>query len=76
MVKLFVGPGHPFAMGVTVMVAVTGALVVLMAVNEGILPLPVAAKPIDGLLFVQLKPVPLTALVKLIALVLAALHKV
>jgi len=36
------------------MVAVTGALVVFVAVNAGISFEPDAAKPIDGVLFVQL----------------------
>ena len=40
--------------GVTMMVATTGALVVLMAVNVGISPVPLAAKPMDGWLLAQL----------------------
>ena len=40
--------------GVTVIVAVTGALVALVAMKEAILPEPVAAKPIEGVLFTQL----------------------
>ena len=40
--------------GVTVIVAVTGKLVALVAINEDILPVPAAAKPMDGVLFVQL----------------------
>jgi hypothetical protein len=39
--------------GVTVIVAITGAVVILVAMNVGILPAPAAAKPIDGALFVQ-----------------------
>ena len=39
--------------GVTVMVAVTGANTVLVALNEPIFPVPLAAKPIDVLLFAQ-----------------------
>lgn len=74
-VKLCEGPGQPLAEGVTVMVAITGALVVFVAVNDGIFPLPLAAKPMEVLLFVQLNPVPLTAPVKFIALVIALLHK-
>jgi hypothetical protein len=69
-------PGQPAADGVTVMVAVTAALVVLIAVNAGIFPLPLAPNPIEGLLFVQLKVEPLTAPVKFIVLVIALLHKV
>lgn len=65
MVKFCAGPGQPFAKGVTVMVAVTGALVVLIAVNDGISPVPFAARPIEGSLLVQLKEVVPTEPVKL-----------
>ncbi len=44
--------------GVTVIVAVIGLVVEFVAVKE-ILPVPLAARPIDVLLFVQLKPVAL-----------------
>ena len=54
MVKETGEPGQPFIVGVTVMVPVVGALVVLVAVKEAIFPLPLAAKPIVVLLFVQL----------------------
>ena len=47
-------PGHPLATGVTVIVAVIGALVLFTAVKELILPVPDAAKPILVLLLVQL----------------------
>ena len=40
--------------GVTVMVAITGIVPVLTALNGAILPEPVAARPIDGVSFVQL----------------------
>lgn len=60
--------------GVTVMVDVTGAPVVFEALNEGIFPVPLAAKPMDVLLFVQLKLVPGTLPLKLIAEVAALLH--
>ena len=60
MVKVIGVPVHPFADGVTVMVAVMGEVVALVAVNEGILPEPVAARPIAALLFVQVNVVPLT----------------
>ena len=40
--------------GVTVIVATTGAVVILVATKVGILPVPLAAIPIDGALFVQL----------------------
>ena len=46
--------------GVTIMVAVMGEFVALVVVNEGILPEPLAARPIAVLLFVQANVVPLT----------------
>ena len=64
--------------GVTVIVATTGALVALVAVNEAILPLPLAASPIDGALFVQLYTMvpPVVGLLKLTAVVDAPLQRV
>ena len=50
-------------------VAITGILVAFKAVKLGILPVPLAAKPIDGLLLVQLYTVPATAPVKVTAAV-------
>ena len=41
-------------------VAVIGDVVALVAVNDGILPEPLAARPIAVLLFVQVNAVPLT----------------
>lgn len=76
MIKLCAGPAQLFADGVIVIVAVTGALVVLIAVKDGISPTPLVTKPIKALLFVQLKLVPLTAPVKLITLVAEPLHKI
>src|SRR5664279_5486171 len=56
-VKVFVGPSHvtpPLVKcGVTMIVATTGDVPALMAVNEGISPLPLAVRPIDGKLFVH-----------------------
>ena len=47
-------PTHKFGdVGVTVIVAVIGALVVFVAVNDGTEPEPEAARPIAVLLFVQ-----------------------
>ena len=40
--------------GVTVMVAITGAVLVLLAVKDKMFPEPLAARPIDGVLFTQL----------------------
>jgi len=42
------------AVGVTVMVATTGDDVGLIAVNDAMLPVPLAASPIEVVLFVQL----------------------
>jgi hypothetical protein len=55
---------QPFAEGVMVIVAVIGAVPVFVAVNEGIFPDPLAASPMAVLLFVQVKVVPATGLVK------------
>jgi hypothetical protein len=76
MVNVLATPTQPVLVttGVTVIVAVTGALVVLTAVNTGILPVPVAAKPILGVLLVQLKVVPATVPVKVTADVAPPLH--
>ena len=76
MVNVCAAPGQPAADGVTVIVAVTGAVPVLIAANAGIFPLPDAAKPIDVLLFVQLKVLPPTAPEKVTRFVDAPLHKV
>ena len=65
-VKLLAVPVHPFAVGVTVMVAVIGKVVELVAVNEGILPEPLAVRPIAVLLFVQVNVVPLTGPAKVV----------
>jgi hypothetical protein len=46
--------------GVTVIVAMIGDVIALVAVNDGILPEPFAARPIAVLLFVQVDVVPLT----------------
>lgn len=73
-VKLADVPLQPDADVVTVMVAVTGALVVLVAVKLGILPVPLAAKPMLGVLFVQVNTVPATGLVNVTAVVAAPLH--
>lgn len=62
--------------GVTVIVAVTGAAVLLIAVKLAILPEPLAASPMDVLLFVQLYTVPATFPVKITAAVGCPLHSV
>lgn len=69
-------PEQPDAEGVTVIVALTGAMVELTALNGAIFPVPLAGKPMDVLLLVHAYVVPLNVLVKVIALVVALLHKV
>ena len=46
-------PGHPLAIGITVIVAVTGPAPLLTGVNGGILPVPVPGRPIKGFVFVH-----------------------
>lgn len=60
MVKEEVVPVHPLAVGVMVMVAVTIPVVRFTAVKDGISPVPEAARPMEGVLFTQLKVVPAT----------------
>ena len=55
--------------GVTIMVAIIGALVVIKVVNEVISPLPDAGSPIEVVLFVQLNVVPTIVPLKLISVV-------
>ena len=55
-------------------VAVTGAVLAFVATKEAMFPLPLAANPIDGVLFTQLNttllpPPPLLGLVKVITVV-------
>lgn len=69
-------PGQPFNDGVTVMVAVTGADPELFAVKAAISPVPLAARPMDGVLFVQLNVPPTGLLVKLTAAVESPLQTV
>ena len=60
--------------GVIVIVAVTGAVVELVTVNEGILPVPPAARPMEVFELTQLYRVPGTLPVKLTAEVFAEWH--
>ena len=57
-----------------VIVAVTGAVVLFVAVNDGISPDPLAARPMAVLLFVQVNVVPLTGPDKVVEVTLAALQ--
>jgi hypothetical protein len=67
-------PEQPVADGVTVIFAVAIDAPELPAVNDAILPIPLDARPIDVLSFVQLYVAPLIAPLKLIAAVDAPLH--
>ena len=67
-------PIHPLADGVTVIVATTGVVPALVAVKEGTFPDPLAARPMEGVLFTQVKVVPDTGLPKVIAVVEAPLQ--
>ena len=64
MIKVVGVPKQSFAFGVTIIVDITGVIPVFIVVKLGILPLPVAAKPIEGVSFVQSKIVPYTFPVK------------
>lgn len=62
--------------GVTVMVAVIGAVLVFTAVNDEMLPVPLAANPMDGVLLLHVKTVPATEPLKLIEVVTDPLQRV
>ena len=57
---------QPLRIGVTVMFAVIGAAVVLIAVNEGTLPAPLAGSPMAVLELVHSKVAPAGMLLKLV----------
>jgi hypothetical protein len=61
-------PVQPFAVGLTVIVAVIGAAVLLVAVKEAILPEPVPARPIDVAVLLHAKLVPVVVLLNVNAL--------
>ena len=73
-VKLCAMPLQPLAAGVTIIVAVAGVLVPLVAVNGAMFPVPFAANPIVVLLFVQLNTVPLVEPLKFRAAEVALLQ--
>ena len=74
MVEVCDPPVQPFAVAATVTVAVTGDAVAFVAVNEAILPLPLAARPTEVLSFVHANVAPEVVLLKVIAVVPAPLH--
>ena len=65
-VKVEFGPLQPLAFPRTEIVANKGVEVAFVAVKAGIAPIPLAARPIAGLLFVQANVVPAIGLVKTI----------
>ena len=67
-------PTHPFAVGVTVIVAITGAVPALVAVKDGIFPVPLPTNPMDGVLLTHAKVEPDTGPVIVINVVLAPLQ--
>ena len=67
-------PEQLFAVGVIVIVALIGKLVPLVAVKDGTMSDPLAANPIEVLLFVQVKLVPETGPVNIVALVIVPLQ--
>lgn len=69
-------PVQPLAVGVTVMVALMGELPVLVAVNAGMVPFPLAARPMAVLLFAQLNVVPPTGPVGVTKVEEVPLHRV
>ena len=69
-VKNIEGPEHAPSFAVTAIVA-TCCVATLAAVKEGILPVPLAPKPIDVFVFVQVNVTPADRLVKLIAEIVA-----
>ena len=79
-VKVLVGPVQltpPLVnVGVTTIVAITGAVPVLVAVNEAMFPVPEAKSPIPGVSFVQAYVVvpPVLLVPKITAVVLVLLH--
>ena len=77
MSKDFDEPTQPKAVfGVTVIVPVMVLNVGFCAMNDAILPVPLAARPINGLLLTQLYVVPATAPVKLTGVVAWPAHTV
>ena len=75
MVNVIGKPAQPLGdVGVTVIVAVIAFVILLAVTKDGILPVPLAANPIEGLLFTQLYVVPDTPLVNTIGKVVVLAH--
>jgi hypothetical protein len=65
---------QPLAEGVTVIVATTAPVPEFVAVNEGISPVPLAARPIAVFEFAQVKVVPVMEPVNAVPGIVAPLH--
>jgi hypothetical protein len=74
MVKVKGVPTQPFALGVIVTVATTIVMPALVAVKDGILPVPLAASPMEGVLLTHAKVVPATGPPSVIREVVAPLQ--
>jgi len=70
------GPAHPFNTGVTVIVELILVLPEFRAVKAGTFPVPLAAKPIAVLEFVQVYVAPVGLLLKDVSAIEAPAHKV
>jgi hypothetical protein len=67
-------PVHPFADGVTVIVATTFVIPAFVAVKEGTFPVPLPARPMDGVELTHAKVVPATGPPKEIKVVVTPLQ--
>ena len=74
MVNVLGTPAQRALDGVIVMLAVFVVLLLLIAVDDGTSPVPLAASPIDGSLLVQVKFVPLKLLVIGVMFAVRPLH--
>lgn len=74
MLKLPACPAQLLATGVTVIVATTGAGPVFETAKAAISPMPLAARPMEVALFVQLYTVPLTVPEKVMGLTIMPWH--
>ena len=63
-INISAGPLHPLADGRTLILAVWGTKLLLIAIKEGIFPVPLAANPMEEFVLVQLKEVLGNVLVK------------
>ena len=67
-------PGHPLMVAVTEMVAMIGAFPVLVALKDGISPVPLSVSPIAVFEFIQLKVPPAGVLAKVVPVTVSPLQ--